>query len=129
MAYSTDGNLVSWTETWTAAITQPALETYQRIAQTPGARLQTALAWQSGGALAGAGLAAAFGWLSGGLPLATALTVIVVVPFVALVWLMLASGSAHLAARWLGGHGQFGQLVLTFAASGAPIALLTALVF
>jgi hypothetical protein len=121
--------LSNWSNIWTAALARPSLQTFADIAKQPENNLRRGVTWVFIAAAAAAAIGAAYLWLNAGLLPSTALFAGFVVPLVCVLWLLLTAGSAHLIARLLGGSGHFDQLVGAFAASSAPLTILTILVF
>ena len=130
-----------WVSVWRDAVTRPSEQTFARIAQSPNAKLTTALLWVFLGSLISsllalpaqnvwlrqmmqnAGVEGQFPDAGGGL-----MTVICGAPIGAVVSVVLFTivvGIVQLLARMFGGRGTFEQLAYALAAIVAPLSLVS----
>ena len=133
-----------WFSVWRDAVTKPNEQTYATIAQSPNAKLTTALLWVFLGALVNAFLAALVqgpllnqmlqrynfdtNRLGGGVG-ALLIRVICVTPIsavIAVVFFLIIVGIVQVLAKMFGGRGTFDQLAYTFAAIMTPFYLVNA---
>jgi Flp pilus assembly pilin Flp len=131
-----------WISVWRDALTKPSDQTFARIAQSPNAKLTTALLWVFLGSLVNALFASlvqgavfrqmmqnsdfggnGFPGMAGG----GFVTVICGAPIAAVISVVLFAavvGVVQLIARMFGGRGTFDQLAYTIAAISTPISLI-----
>ncbi|MEK6256887.1 MAG: YIP1 family protein [Chloroflexota bacterium] len=126
-----DGSGMTWSETWIKALTQPTEQTYEEIANDPGASTNKAYLWIAVTATISAFISISLGLLfgtygeeSGGLIFL--LCAVVLVPMFSIIGTMISAGVTQMVAGMLGGTGSFSKLVYPYAAFYAPITLITA---
>jgi len=131
-----------WISVWRDALTRPSDQTFARIAQSPNAKLPTALLWVFLGSLVSALLAIpvqgqlmrqmtqGLGLEEQGLPIAggglmTAICGAPVGAVISVVVFAIVVGVVQLLARMFGGRGTFEQLAYAIAAIVAPFYLIS----
>lgn len=133
--------VAQWFAVWRDAVTKPNEQTFASLAQSPNAKLPTALLWVFLGALVNAFLAALvqgrlfrqymqnfnfdmsrFGEGAGAL-LIRVICGAPIAAVIAVIFFVIGAGIVYLLARMFGGRGTFDQLAYAFAAITTPIAL------
>ena len=112
----------AWFGAWAAALMQPSVATYRRLAAQPSARASRAYIWIFSSSLIGSLIVSLPGLLAQ--PLDTWLLLSLPIPgVVAVVYWALLAGCAHGVVRLLKGAGTYRQLVYTFALFSAPLTI------
>lgn len=118
--------LTSWREIWRRVLTRPIVSTFEALVHGPEVNTDRAYKWilVTGliGALLQLGLTAAFGTA---LPVTMILLVLVLAPLGAVISLWIGAHLCNWMARKLGGTGTYTELAYGWAASIAPLALIT----
>jgi hypothetical protein len=116
----------SWRDIWRRVLTQPVVFTFETLVREPQVNTNRAYKWilVTGliGALLQIGLAATF---STELPITTILLALVLAPLGAVIGLWISAHFCNWMARELGGTGTYAELAYGWAASIAPLVLIT----
>lgn len=133
-----DGNSFTWGETWIKALTKPSVETYEQIANDPGASAGKAYIWIAVASLisfivstsaGGLNFYSAFGGEGAGAVFGSTLLILVcggiIVPILSVLLFMIGTGITQAIASALGGTGSFSKLAYTYASYGVPLSLVS----
>ena len=137
---------LSWSEVWINALTKPSVATYERLVHDPGASANKAYLWVFICALIGYVFSSLIGLAIGGLFdggmfagfnnsylfgswFIQLICCLPIVAILAVVGLVISAGITQLIARALGGTGTYSELVYANAAYGAPISLVSGILF
>lgn len=132
--------VLSWSEIWVKAVTEPSEETYREIIFDPGASNRKANTWMFLAAMGGWVLNIILGTFLGtsilagqleSAPIAILSTMVCAVPMagvMAVISLIISSGIIQGIARLLGGEGQRKELAVGMAAYLAPLSLVSSLI-
>ncbi len=120
------GSVTSWQGIWKQALTRPIVSTFETLVHGPEVNTDRAYKWilVTGliGALLQVGLAAVFG---GEQPIMLIFLVLVLIPLGAVIGLWIEAHLCNWLAHKLGGTGTYAELAYGWAASIAPLALVT----
>jgi hypothetical protein len=126
------GKTLSWSEVWTSVITQPSVETFERILQDPTANANRAYRWVFLSSLVGGTFGTLVASITPGAgsmyPEFTLLGVVCLPATAAIAVLGFALGvglTQLIAGKLLGGAGSYEKLAYAFGANTAPLGLIT----
>lgn len=119
------GPLTTWREAWKQVCIRPVVSTFENLVHGPAVTTSRAFKWVLVTGLIGALLQAVFAAAFGSALPAATLIVLVLVPLGAVISLWFSAHISDWMARKLGGTGTYTELAYGWAASIAPLALMT----